>query len=112
VQLWRAILIRSVTLALHSKPDKAALVRAFRRAKQWVAQNPSKAVIAAQAGGYYPAAMPVEASANRAVAFGYDHQVDLAQMLEKSFQDRIAAGLIKTDKTPKELVQHHCRRIE
>lgn len=96
-----------------SKPDKAAIiVRAFRRAKQWVAQNPPKAVITSQAGGYYPAAMPVEASANRVIAFGYDRQVDLPQMLEKSFQDRIAAGLIKTDKTAKELVRLHYRRIE
>ncbi len=96
-----------------TQPDKAALiVRAFRRAKQWVAQNPSKAVIAAQAAGYYPAAAPVEPSANRVVSFGYDRQVDLAQLLERSFQDRINSGAIKTDKTAKELVRLHYRKID
>ncbi len=95
------------------QPDKAALiVRAFRRAKQWVAQNPSKAVIAAQAAGYYPAGLPVEASANRAIAFGFDRQVDLAQSLERSFQDRIDLGQIKTDKTAKELVRLHYRKLQ
>jgi ABC-type nitrate/sulfonate/bicarbonate transport system substrate-binding protein len=96
-----------------SQPDKAALiVRAFRRAKQWTAQNPSKAVIAAQAAGYYPAAVPVEPSANRVVSFGFDREVDLAQSLERSFKDRIAAGTIKTDRTPQELVRLYYRRIE
>jgi len=94
-------------------PDKAALiVRAFRRAKQWVAQNPAKAVIASQAAGYFPAAVPVEPTANRVVSFGFDRQVDLAQSLERSFQDRIDLGHIKTDKTAKELVRLHYRRIE
>jgi NitT/TauT family transport system substrate-binding protein len=96
-----------------TQPEKAALiVRAFRRAKQWVAQNPSKAVIAAQAAGYYPAAAPVEASANRVVSFGFDRQVDLAQVLKRSFQDRIDSGDIKTNKTAKELVRLHYRKIE
>ena len=112
MQLWRAILIRSVTLALHSKPDKAALVRAFRRAKQWTAQNPAKAVIAAQAAGYYGATVPVEPSANRVISFGFDREVDLAQSLEHSFKTRIDMGLIKTDKTPQALVRLHYRRIE
>ena len=95
------------------QPEKAALiVRAFRRAKQWVAQNPSKAVIAAQAAGYYPASLPVEASANAVVAFGFDRQVDLEQMLERSFRERIEAGVIQTSKTPKELVRLHYRRLE
>jgi sulfonate transport system substrate-binding protein len=94
-------------------PDKAALiVRAFRRAKQWVAQNPAKAVIASQAAGYFPAAAPVEPTANRVVSFGFDRQVDLAQSLERSFQDRIDLGHIKTDRTAKELVRLHYRRIE
>lgn len=96
-----------------SEPDKAALiVRAFRRAKQWVAQDPSKAVIAAQAGGYYPAAAPVQPSANAAVAFGFDRQVDIVQSLERSFKDRIDSGTIQTDKSPKELVRLHYRKIE
>ncbi|MBI2468158.1 MAG: ABC transporter substrate-binding protein [Candidatus Rokubacteria bacterium] len=96
-----------------SQPEKAALiVRAFRRAKQWVAQNPSKAVIAAQATGYYPAAAPVEPSANRVVSFGFDRQVDLAQVLERAFQDRINSGAIQTTKTAKELVRLHYRKIE
>lgn len=94
-------------------PDKAALiVRAFRRAKQWVAQNPSKAVIAAQAAGYYPAAVPVEPSANRVVSFGFDRQVDLAQSLERSFQERIGVKQIQTNKSAKELVRLHYRRVE
>ena len=96
-----------------SQPDKAALiVRAFRRAKQWTAQNPSKAVIAAQAAGYYPVAASVEPSANRVVSFGFDRQVDLVQSLERSFKERIDSGTIKTDKTPKELVRLHYRKIE
>jgi len=94
-------------------PDKAALiVRAFRRAKQWVAQNPTRAVVASQAAGYYPASVPVEASANRVVSFGFDRQVDLAQSLERSFQDRIDLGHIKSDKTAKELVRLHYRQIQ
>jgi NitT/TauT family transport system substrate-binding protein len=96
-----------------SQPEKAALiVRAFRRAKQWVARNPSRAVIASQAAGYYPAAAPVEPSANRVVSFGFDRPVDLAQSLERSFQERIEMGAIRTDKSAKELVRLHYRRIE
>ena len=95
------------------QPDKAALiVRAFRRAKQWTAQNPAKAVIAAQAAGYYGATVPVEPSANRVISFGFDREVDLAQSLERSFKARIDMGLIKTNKTPQELVRLHYRRIE
>jgi NitT/TauT family transport system substrate-binding protein len=95
------------------QPDKAALmVRAFRRAKQWVAQNPSKAVIAAKAAGYYGAAIPVEPSANEAVSFGFDREVDLMQMLERAFKDQMEAGVIKTDKTVKELVRLHYRQIQ
>jgi ABC-type nitrate/sulfonate/bicarbonate transport system substrate-binding protein len=98
---------------VENHPDKAALiVRAFRRAKYWVAQNPAKAVIASQAAGYYPANVPIEPSANRVVSFGFDRQVDLAQSLERSFQDRIDLGHIKTDKTAKELVRLHYRKIE
>ena len=93
------------------QPDKAALiVRAFRRAKQWVAQNPSKAVVAAKAAGYYGATIPVEPSANEAVSFGFDRDVDLGQMLERAFKERIDAGIIKTDKTPQELVRLHYRK--
>lgn len=96
-----------------TQPEKAALiVRAFRRAKQWVAQNPSKSVIAAQAAGYYPATAPVEPSANRVVSFGFDREVDLAQVLERSFQDRINSGAIQTTKTAKELVRLHYRKIQ
>ena len=95
------------------QPDKAALiVRTFRRAKQWTAQNPAKAVIAAQAAGYYGATVPVEPSANRVISFGFDREVDLAQSLERSFKARIDMGLIKTNKTPQELVRLHYRRIE
>jgi NitT/TauT family transport system substrate-binding protein len=96
-----------------TQPDKAAqIVRAFRRAKQWVAQNPEKAVIATQAAGYYPTAAPLLPSANRVVSFGFDRQVDLEASLERSFQERIKAGWIKTNKTPKELVKLHYRKLE
>src|SRR5712691_10504962 len=90
-----------------SQPDKAALiVRAFRHAKQWVAQNPTKAVVAAQAAGYHSAAAPVLPSANAAVSIlGFDRQMDLAPMLERAFQERIDAGLIPKGKTAKELVR-------
>ena len=62
---------------------------ATRRAKQWVAQNPVKAVIASKAAGYYGATIPVEASANEAVSFGFDRDVDLGQMLERAFKERM-----------------------
>jgi NitT/TauT family transport system substrate-binding protein len=99
-----------------TQPDKAArIVRAFRRAKQWTIDNPMKAVIAAKAAGYLPAAMPTEPTAD-AVSnmYGFDRQgqVDLAQMLEREFKERIAAGAIKTDKTPQELVRLVYRRLE
>jgi ABC-type nitrate/sulfonate/bicarbonate transport system substrate-binding protein len=94
------------------QPDKAALiVRAFRRAKQWVAQNPTKAVIAARTAGYLPG-VPVEPTANVVVALGFDRVVDLEQELERYFRDQIAAGVIQTAKTPKELVRLHYRRFE
>jgi NitT/TauT family transport system substrate-binding protein len=96
-----------------SQPDKAALIlRAFRHAKQWTAQNPAKAVIAAQAAGYYAATTPVEPSANSVISLGFDRQVDLAASLERSFTDRIKAGTIKTEKSPKELVRLYYRQIE
>jgi ABC-type nitrate/sulfonate/bicarbonate transport system substrate-binding protein len=94
------------------QPDQAALiVRAFRRAKQWVAQNPRRAVIASQTAGYLPAT-PVEFSTNFAVALEFDRAVDLGQMLERAFREQIEAGVIKTDKTPAELVRLHYRRID
>ena len=96
-----------------SQPDKAALVvRGFRQAKHWVAQNPMKAVVAAQAAGYYSAEAPLGPSANAAASFGFDREVDLAPMLEQAFQERIDAGAIKTDKTAKELVRLHYRKIQ
>jgi len=45
-------------------------------------------------------------------SFGFDRQVDLEQMLERAFKERIEAGAIKTDKTTQELVRLHYRRIE
>jgi ABC-type nitrate/sulfonate/bicarbonate transport system substrate-binding protein len=98
------------------QPDKAArIVRAFRRAKQWTIDNPVKAVTAAQAAGYLPAAIPTEPSADRVSdMYGFDRQgqVDLEHMLEREFKERIAAGAIKTDKTPQELVRLAYRRIQ
>jgi NitT/TauT family transport system substrate-binding protein len=94
------------------QPDRAALiVRAYRRAKQWVAQNPTKAVIASQAAGYLPA-VPVVPTANVVVALGFDRVVDLEQELERYFREQIEAGVMETTKTPKELVQLHYRRFE
>jgi NitT/TauT family transport system substrate-binding protein len=94
------------------EPDKAArILRAFRRAKQWVAQDPRRAVIAAQAAGYYSAAVPVDASAHAAASFGFDREVDLAAMLERAFQDRIDAGAIPPGSTAKELVRLHYRKL-
>jgi ABC-type nitrate/sulfonate/bicarbonate transport system substrate-binding protein len=46
------------------------------------------------------------------ISFGFDREVDLAQSLERSFKERIDMGLIKTDKTPQQLVRLHYRRIE
>jgi hypothetical protein len=46
------------------------------------------------------------------ISFGFDCEVDLAQSLERSFADRIAAGTIKTDKSPKDLVCLYYRQIE
>ena len=95
------------------QPDRAALiVRAFRRAKQWVAADPRRAVIAAQAAGYYGAALPVQPSANAAASFGFDRDMDLGPMLERAFQERIDAGAIETGKTAKELVRLHYRRLQ
>jgi NitT/TauT family transport system substrate-binding protein len=101
---------------VENQPDKAArIVRAFRRAKQWTIDNPVKAVIAAKAAGYMPAAIPTEPSADRVIGmYGFDRQgqVDLEAMLEREFKERIAAGAIKTEKTPKELVRLVYRRLE
>ncbi len=94
-------------------PDKAAAIaRAFRRARQWVAENPARAVITTQAAGYYPAALPVQASASAATALGFDRKTDVAQILERALKDRIEAGLIKTDKSPAELVRLHYRKLD
>jgi hypothetical protein len=69
-------------------------------------------VTASQAAGYYAPAAPVEPSANLVSSFGFDRQVDLEQMLERAFKERMEAGVITTEKTPKELVRLHYRRIE
>jgi NitT/TauT family transport system substrate-binding protein len=95
-----------------NQPDKAALiVRAFRRAKQWVAQNPREAVLASKTVGYL-AATSVERSAKEVSNLGFDGQLDVAQALERSIKQRIDSGAIKTDKTPQELVRLHYRRME
>ena len=95
------------------EPDKAGrILRAFRRAKQWVAQDPRRAVIAAQAAGYYSAALPVDASSHAAASFGFDREVDLAAMLERAFQDRINSGEIPAGPTAKELVRLHYRKLQ
>jgi len=84
----------------------------LRRAKQWVAQNPREAVGASQTAGYLPAGLPVEAVVKATAEMGFGIPLDLEKALERSIQDRIASGAIKTDKTAKELVRLHYRKIE
>jgi NitT/TauT family transport system substrate-binding protein len=94
------------------QPDKAArIVRAFRNAKLWVAQNPVRAVVASQTAGYHPPT-PVGPTAAVVKIFGFDRQVDLPAMLERAFKTRIDAGVIKADRTPTELVSLHYRKIQ
>jgi ABC-type nitrate/sulfonate/bicarbonate transport system substrate-binding protein len=96
-----------------SDPETAAkIARAFRRAREWAGQNPREAVIAAQAAGYYGSAIPVEASVKAVQSLGFDHRLDVAQVLERAFKTRIESGAIKTDKTPQELVRLHYRKLE
>jgi len=96
-----------------TQPEKARrIVQAFRRAKQWVAQNPREAVGASQTAGYLPAGLPVEAVVKATAEMGFGIPLDLEKALERSIQDRIASGAIKTDKTAKELVRLHYRKIE
>jgi ABC-type nitrate/sulfonate/bicarbonate transport system substrate-binding protein len=90
----------------------ANIARAFKRARAWAGQNPRKAVLAAQAAGYYGAAVPVEASAKAIeCCLSFDAQLDVAQALEGALTTRIESGAIKTDKTPEELVRLHYRNI-
>jgi NitT/TauT family transport system substrate-binding protein len=94
-------------------PDKAAaMVRAFRRARAWVAENPARAVLTTQAAGYFPATIPVRGAASAAASLGFDRKVDVGQNLERAFRDRIEAGVIRTDKSPAELVRLHYRKLE
>jgi ABC-type nitrate/sulfonate/bicarbonate transport system substrate-binding protein len=50
--------------------------------------------------------------ARRLVTLGFDHQLDVAQALERAFETRIESGAIKTDKTPQELVRLYYRKLE
>jgi NitT/TauT family transport system substrate-binding protein len=96
-----------------AQPEKAAIIlRAFRRAKQWVAENPTRAVVASQAAGYYPAALPVGPSASAAASFGFDRVVDLETMLEGAFQQQIDWGAITSGTTAKQLVRQHYRKLQ
>jgi len=98
---------------IDNDPETAAkIARAFRRAREWAGQNPRQAVLAAQAAGYYGAAVPVEPSVKAVQSLGFDSQLDVAQALGQAFKTRIESGAIKTDKTPQELVQLHYRRLE
>jgi ABC-type nitrate/sulfonate/bicarbonate transport system substrate-binding protein len=98
---------------VENDPDTAArIARAFRQAREWAGQHPRQAVLAAQAAGYYGAAVPVEASVKAVeCCLGFDSQLDVAQALEHALQTRIESGAIKTDKTPQELVGLHYRRL-
>jgi hypothetical protein len=75
-------------------------------------QHPREAVLAAQAAGYYGAAVPVEASVKAVKSLGFDSQLDPALALERAFKTRIESGAIKTDKTPQELVRLYYRKLE
>lgn len=94
-------------------PETATkIARAFKRAREWAGQHPRQAVLAAQAAGYYGAAVPVEASVKAVESLGFDSQLDVAPTLERAFKTRIESGAIKTDKTPQELVRLHYRKLE
>jgi len=94
-------------------PETAAkIARAFRHAREWAGQHPREAVLAAQAAGYYGAAVPVEASVKAVKSLGFDSQLDPALALERAFKTRIESGAIKTDKTPQELVRLYYRKVE
>jgi ABC-type nitrate/sulfonate/bicarbonate transport system substrate-binding protein len=94
-------------------PETAAkIARAFRHAREWAGQHPREAVLAAQAAGYYGAAVPVEASVKAVKSLGFDSQLDPALALERAFKTRIESGAIKTDKTPQELVRLYYRKLE
>jgi len=94
-------------------PETAAkIARAFRRAREWAGQHPRQAVLAAQAAGYYGAAVPVEPSVKAVQSLGFDSQLEVAQALERAFKTRIESGAIQTDKTPQELVRLHYRKLE
>jgi ABC-type nitrate/sulfonate/bicarbonate transport system substrate-binding protein len=96
----------------HDPETAAKIARAFRRAREWAGQHPRQAVLAAQAAGYYGAAVPVEPSVKAVQSLGFDSQLDVAQALERAFKTRIESGAIKTDKTPQELVRLHYRTLE
>ena len=94
-------------------PETAAkIARAFRHAREWAGQHPREAVLAAQAAGYYGAAVPVEASVKAVKSLGFDSQLDPALALERAFKTRIESGAIKSDKTPQELVRLYYRKLE
>ena len=90
----------------------AKIARAFRHAREWAGQHPREAVLAAQAAGYYGAAVPVEASVKAVQSLGFDSQLDPALALERAFKTRIESGAIKTNKTPQELVRLYYRKLE
>jgi ABC-type nitrate/sulfonate/bicarbonate transport system substrate-binding protein len=94
-------------------PEAAAkIARAFKRAREWAGQNQRQAVLAAQAAGYYGAAVPVEASIMAMkCCLGFDSQLDVAQALERALATRIESGAIKTEKTPQELVRLYYRHL-
>jgi len=93
-------------------PEKAAaIVRAIRKARLWTAENPEKAIAIAQAGGFYPAEVPLIPSAERVKSYGYDRQPDIAKELERYFREKIESGIIQADKTPQELVKLHYRQM-
>src|SRR5207245_11558805 len=82
-------------------PETAAkIARAFRHAREWAGQHPREAVLAAQAAGYYGAAVPVEASVKAVKSLGFDSQLDPALALERAFKTRIESGDIQTNEQP------------
>ncbi len=98
---------------VENEPETAAkIARAFRDAREWAGQHPRQAVLAAQAGGYYGATVPVEASVKAVeCCLSFDTQLDVAQALERAFRTRIESGAIKTDRSPQELARLYYRKL-
>src|SRR5260370_34569410 len=74
-------------------PETAAkIARAFRHAREWAGQHPREAVLAAQAAGYYGAAVPVEASVKAGKSLGFDSHLEPAPSDDPAVTQRSQTG--------------------